>query len=365
MRIDRLTSSDFRNLIHEPLSFSPGVNLVVGENGHGKTNVLEAIYFFKFGRSFRTSRDSELIRFEEPLLRIVIEAETRVDDREAFEAAIERKGAKRIKLNGKEVPKYSELVGRYPCVLFGPHDLALTSGQPAERRRFLDMVGSLTDPGYLAVLRAYRRVLAQRNAALKTDTASALGVWTEELIEQGCHLVRRRVDVVEAIRKHMISHIEKLQVRYPIRVGYESELTNSQPADVTHQEHFAARLAGREFDEIRRGTTLVGPHRDDMTLVVDGHDLRRYGSQGQRRLVAVLLRLAELSYVEEQLREPCVLLLDDLFSELDERVVDHLKGALDDNRQIFVTSPVDLSWDAAGTQIFRVNHGQVGPVPQP
>jgi DNA replication and repair protein RecF len=246
-------------------------------------------------------------------------------------------------------------------VLFGPHDLALVSGAPAERRRFLDMTASMTDRSYLENLRSYRRVLTHRNAVLKAGSfGKARGVWDEELVKRGCELIEKRVNVVADLRSHMEPFAEALAVPYPIEMTYQSDLGGTRPDEVTHEAHFAAQLAAVESEELRRRTTLVGPHRDDVRIKAGGRDIRRFGSQGQRRLVAVLLRLAELSYLEGQLGEPCVLLLDDLFSELDPDVSEKLKDQLDSGHQIFVTSPVPLEWkNAVSIQSFLVSNGKV------
>jgi len=361
LRIDLFSSTQYRNLEHGPVEFSPRVNLFVGHNGQGKTNVLEALQFFQFGRSFRTPRDGELIRFNAPFCRFEVRVNTVDGDRDAYAASVERGDTKRIKINKEEVGRYSKMVGRYPCVLFGPQDLSLVSGYPAERRKFIDAVGSMTDQGYLQGLRDYKRVLKQRNAALKTGRSQeALGVWTEELIQKGCAVTRQRIAVLDALREALTPHVDAMKAPFVIEARYESELTEDRPEEVALEEQFAARLAAVELEEIRRRITLVGPHRDDIKLLADGWDLRRYGSQGQRRLVAVLLRLAELSYLEERLREPCVLLLDDLFSELDEATTDKLKHLLAGERQVFVTSPVALTWVEAGpARTFDVSDGRI------
>lgn len=343
------------------MTFSSGVNLIIGENGHGKTNLLEAIYLFKFGRSFRAQRDTDLISFGEPFCRVEVEAHYATGDKETFAASIERNGRKRIRLNNDDIPRLSDLVGRYPCVLFGPHDLALASGAPAERRRFLDMTGSMVDRSYLDTLRGYRRVLAQRNAALRAgDTSAARGVWAEELIKHGCALVGHRARLVAALEGQMRPHIEAMSMAKPLTLAYESELDDGRPEEVGREEHFAARLAAVESEELRRRTTLAGPHRDDLRLVLSARDLRRYGSQGERRLVAVLLRLTELSLIEGRLGEPAMLLLDDLFSELDPEVSSRLKTALGDaDRQVFVTSPIPLEWGGAPDRVIRVRAGHL------
>ncbi|MCZ6766654.1 MAG: DNA replication and repair protein RecF, partial [bacterium] len=326
-----------------------------------KTNILEALYFFKFGRSFRTKRDNDLIRFDEAFCRAEVEAEYKDGTIDRLTVAIERGGHKHLKINGEGLPKLAELVGRYPIVLFGPQDLILVAGFAVERRRFLDMTGSMTDPRYLDAVRQYRRVLNQRNASLKLGGSTReRHTWNEELIKRGCALLEKRMQLVESLKDHLTPHLSRMSVSYPLYIEYESELIADLPEGVSREENFAARLAAVEGDESRRKTTLVGPHRDDLRIVADGKDLRRFGSQGQRRLFVVLARLAELAYLENELGEPCVLLLDDLFSELDSEISGKLKHLLQDGRQIFVTSPVPIEWDGTeNVKSFQVSDGRV------
>ncbi len=365
MRIQRLATTHFRNLEHEPISFSPGVNLFVGHNGGGKTNILEALSLFKIGRSFRTHRDADLVHFGEPFCRIEVSVEKRDTGSGVFAASIERDGTKRIQMDSKEVGKLSELVGLYPCVLFGPQDLELVSGGPGERRGFLDVTGSMTDRAYFDELRGYRRVLGQRNSLLKNTRNSvsrgAREVWDEELVRRGCAVIGRRVALVHALFSHLERHVAALGAPYRVEWVYESDVLQDGPEGVTPEEQFTARLADVQDEENRRKTTLIGPHRDDLRIYLDGKEIRRFGSQGQRRLLAVLLRLTELSFVEERLGEPCVLLLDDLLSELDHDASMKLRGLLENDHQIFVTSPVDLEWGhgASVPRTFRVENGRV------
>lgn len=372
MRVDRLTCTQFRNLEPLDLSFAPGVNLFVGENGQGKTNVLEAIQFFKFGRSFRAGRDTELIRFGDAFCRAEVTSTLDAGDRETFAASIERGGAKTIKIDGKEIGRLSELVGRFPCVLFGPDDLRLVSGAPAERRRFIDMTGSMTAPGYIETARDYRRILQQRNAALKARAGEReLATWNERLIAAGSALVERRRALVDDIAREVAAHAVELRARGgSFELSYESSLLtgvgSSGDGTPTVADVFAAKLAALADEERRRATTLAGPHRDDVILRLDGTDLRAYGSQGQKRLFAVLLKLAELSYLEGQLGETCVLLLDDVFSEFDRDITNRLQLLLDGKRQVFVTSPVDLEWARSeNARVYGVHTGRVtgGEIP--
>jgi DNA replication and repair protein RecF len=371
VRVERVACTKFRNLAGESILFSPGVNLLVGGNGQGKTNILEAIHFFKFGRSFRTHRDTELIQFKEPFCRAQVVCAYDGGDRETFAVSIERDGSKRIKMADKEIDRIGDLVGHYPSVLFGPGDLALVSGEPAGRRRFLDMVGSMTDPAYIHTAREYRRILQQRNAALKSRANDyELNIWNERIAKAGSTLIEARQALTGALQKEVEAHAEEMQVDGTFAMKYESTILRETAAMAAGAENgnnvpslsdvFAVKLGALEQEERRRLTTLAGPHRDDVSLDLDGKDLRRYGSQGQRRLFAILLKLAELSHLERRLGEKCILLLDDVFSEFDAKIMGKLQHLLHGKRQIFVTSPVELEWaQAENASVHHVNAGQV------
>lgn len=370
MHIERLVCTQWRNLADQAIEFSPGVNLLIGENGHGKTNILEAIQFFKFGRSFRTHRDGELIRFGESFCRCETLAVFGSGERDPFAAAIESNGHKKITISGKAIARVSELVGRFPCVLFGPHDISIVSGEPSLRRRFVDAVGSMTDPAFMQVARDYQRILKQRNAALKARaTDSELNAWNEQIIEAGAGLIERRRQLVVNLEREVRARAGELGVRYHFALGYESSLLNEGERMAAGREEgdatpaladvFAMKLGVLEAEERRRMTTLAGPHRDDVQLRLDHNDLRKYGSQGQRRLFAILLKLAELSHLERELGEKCTLLLDDVFSEFDHHVTSRLQTLLDGSRQVFVTSPVMLEWagNSGSARVLRVREG--------
>jgi DNA replication and repair protein RecF len=363
VRIDRFEATHFRNLSDGSIEFGPGLNFVVGSNGQGKTNLLEAVYFFRFGRSFRAQVETELILFGESFCRAEV-ACTFADGRgEEFAFAIERREgrvAKTIKVNGEVLSRRADLAGRFPVVLFGPHDLRVVSGEPEHRRRFFDMIGSMTDPGYLRTAAEYRRVVEQRNAALKGRAPrDEMAAWNEQLVATGAQLVLYRRKLVESIEREMAAQARDLESPFDFTMRYDSSLYDTEISDAAALSRaFHEKLAAVAHEEARRGVTLVGPHRDDVELVRDGHDLRRFGSQGQRRLFAVLLKLAELSYLEAELREPCVLLLDDVFSEFDDSIMAKLQRLLDGERQVFVTSPVPIA-SARGARVLLVESGRV------
>ncbi|HEX5133649.1 MAG TPA: DNA replication/repair protein RecF [Candidatus Krumholzibacteria bacterium] len=345
VRVQTFRSTNLRNLASGEIGFGPGLNFLVGENGQGKTNLLEAIYFFRHGHSFRAGSDTELIRFDETFCRAEIDAEFADAHRETFTFSVERRGAKTIKIDGQILPRRTELAGRFPAVLFGPADLRIVSGEPDHRRRFFDMVGTMTDPAYLRCARDYRRALEQRNAALKARAGrDEIGAWNERLVSSGVDLISHRRELVASMEAEMNAHAAEVESPFAFAMRYESVLLEdggdeiSEQVGLTHAFH--DRLAAVAHEESRRGITLVGPHRDDIAFTLAGQDLRRFGSQGQRRLLAVLLKLAELTHLETELREPCVLLLDDVFSEFDASIMARLQRMLDGARQVFITSPV-------------------------
>jgi len=367
VRVDRFDSVNYRNLSSGPIEFGPGLNFLIGANGQGKTNLLEAIYFFRFGRSFRAQTDSELIRFDEPFCRVEVDS-TFVDGRtERFALAIERRDGgrvgKSIKVDGVLLPRRADLAGRFPAVLFGPHDLRIVSGEPEHRRRFLDMIGTMTDPAYLRAAMDYRRVMEQRNAALKARaTRGEMTAWNERLVESGSDLIIRRRDLTGAIEGETQAQANDLQSPFRFSMRYESSLlvegTLEDRASIVQRFH--SEVIRRTTEEVRRGVTLVGPHRDDLGLMMDGQDVRKFGSQGQRRLLAVLIKLAEMAYLERELREPCTLLLDDVFAEFDEAIIAKLQRLLEGARQVFVTSPVPAAV-ASRAHVLHVEGGRIVP----
>lgn len=365
MRVDRVQTANFRNLTGDTLELGPGLNVLIGENGQGKTNFLEAIHYFRFGRSFRAQSDAELIRFDEPFCRVEVNATFADGHSETFACGIERRGNsvnRTIKVAGQLLARRSDLAGRFPVVLFGPNDLRTVSGEPEHRRRFFDMVGTTTDPRYLRAANDYRRALDQRNAALKARASrDEMVAWNERLVEPGAELVLRRRELALRLEARMTAEARAIESPFEFSMRYESTLMPPEGASMEEiQQRFHERLVASASEEMRRGVTLTGPHRDDIQLCLGANDLRRYGSQGQRRLFAVLLKLAEMVHIESELRESCVLLLDDVFSEFDSAIMGRLQRLFEGARQVFVTTPVELPQrESERTRVLHVQNGRV------
>ena len=313
MFIESLDLKNFRNYSTLSLTFDPGTNVFYGNNAQGKTNILEAVNVCGTSKSYRSSKDTEMIRFDadEAHIRMKLQkggVQRRID------MHLRKSKAKGVAIDGVPIRKAAELLGLVNLVFFSPEDLNIIKRGPGGRRRFLDALISQMDPFYLHQLGSYQKVLMQRNKLLKDlpmnrSLESTLDVWDEQLISYGSYLIRSRVQMLEQLDGIVRErHSELTAGREILRLRYEPN---------TSEQEFADRLrAARERDRKFRQTT-IGPHRDDFRVEVGGIDIRHFGSQGQQRSAALSLKLAEIRMIELRVHEKPVLLLDDVLSELD------------------------------------------------
>jgi DNA replication and repair protein RecF len=350
VRLRRLSIRHFRNLGVQDLELPAGGVALVGNNAQGKSNFLEAIYYLETFRSFRGARDDQIVGFGEQVFRLAgtLAPEEGASPSMEVAAAFERRGRrKKVTVDGVEPPRMGEALGRLVAVVFSPTDVELVSGGPSGRRRFLDIVLSLTEPGYLEALQEYRRVLARRNAALKNgQTGAVVGAWNQGLIRAGAKvIVARKEWVVQRCGAFgdyyaAVSGGARAHMAYRSDVRLGGSVTAEEVA-----EAYRESLVDSAESERRRGSTLAGPHRDEVTLHLQDAradiDLRDYGSGGQRRTAALALRLVEARTMREvRGREPLVL-LDDVFAELDparsERVLELMER--EETGQVVLTAP--------------------------
>lgn len=357
MKITHAQLANFRSYESCALAPCAGVNVLLGDNGQGKTNVLEALYLTCTGRSHRTRQDRELIRWGAEAAQVSVEAERR-DGSHQVEITLPALGRRRIRIAGQEISRSGELMGHVTGVLFSPEDLRTVKDGPAERRRFVDMALSQVKPAYYYALQRYARALRQRNETLKAVAAqpafmATLDAWDEQLAEAGAALmVYRREYIARLSAVAAETHREIADGRERLEIRYAPSVTLGDDA----QSLLDALFAAREND-LRRMTTSVGAHRDDVLLLVEGRDVRAFGSQGQQRTAALAMRLAEMDVMREQLEEWPVLMLDDVMSELDpgrrRQLVSRLRGI-----QTFITCTDED--DLAGAEIgkaWRVEDG--------
>ena len=369
MQVKNIYLNNYRNYIEETLEPSGGVNIFIGANAQGKTNLIESMEYAALGRVQRASKDSELIRWEqsEAIVRIVFE-KFGVENSIAFE--INRNKNRRILVNAQPI-RIRELIGRLNVVYFSPEDLLLIKGAPAGRRRFLDAEISQASPAYFAELITYNRVLAQRNSLLKkikegVASTNGLSLWNEQLANSAARIVLKRLEVVEKlsrlaseIQSRLSDGREEMSIAYDVRgfgdLKFDSGLTST----------LAARYHNKlnELDEVDvlRGSTTLGPHLDDLKFFIEGRELRTFGSQGQQRTAVLSIKLSELEFLNEETGTYPILLLDDVMSELDSVRRNRLLDFLSRNQiQTFITAAEGSSFETAiDAAVFDIENAVV------
>lgn len=319
-----LALRDFRNLARLNVAIPDDGMAIVGENGQGKTNLLEAVYYLHLLRSARGARDVDIVRFGAAGFHISARAEGGAQHE--LSAGFERTGRrKRVKLDGAEPARLSDALGALPCVLFSPADVELVAGAPSARRRYLDILLALSSRPYLAALQRYRHALAQRNAALRSAVREGprgeqrVAVWEAPLAEHGAVLWRERVRWTEAAAPRFAAICSAIGESAPVAMRYATALEPEGTEVDDVRSALALALEAKRPLDLRRGLTHAGPHRDDLALTLDGRELRAFGSAGQQRSAAIALRLLEAETLNERLGARPLLLLDDPFAELDAR----------------------------------------------
>jgi len=358
----------YRNYNSVNLSFDNKINLIIGENAQGKTNLMEAIYLLAFTRSYRTTKDKELIHWEKNYAKI----EGRINKRNQdipLEIQLSTKG-KTAKLNHLEQKRLSNYIGAFNVVMFAPEDLNLVKGSPQVRRRFIDMEIGQIQPVYIYHLRQYQKVLKQRNHMLKelqrhnTQNLTMLEVLTEQLVEHACEIIHRRFLFIKLLRQWAIPiHKGISRDKELLRIQYEATIDVLESDSMEKIANiYSAIFKENQEKEIERGITLYGPHRDDLLFFINDHDIQKYGSQGQQRTTALSLKLAEIELIKQEVGEYPVLLLDDVLSELDQYRQSHLLDTIKDKVQTFVstTSISDIKHKTIEkADLFYVKNGEI------
>jgi len=369
MRLRELRLRQFRNYAELNLPLGDGLNIFVGENAQGKSNLLEAVYLLATSRSLRAGRESEMIRRDAEMAAVSAEVLREREGDVELELSVFQTDKKAVRVNGVRRQRVIELLGQFNAVFFGALDLGIVSGEPALRRRYLNLDISQISPKYCFDLAAYKKVLDQRNRLLRDLRErpyrdSGLDAWNEQLIRYGAPLIEKRRFFVERlapladeIHRDLSDGREALEVRYLSNIplpegGGAPEIANA----------FRAEIDRAAADETRRGVTLVGLQRDDLQFLINGVDARTYGSQGQQRTVVLSLKLAEFRLMEEYVGESPVMLLDDVMSDLDDIRRKHLLGWMHRRCQTFLTCtnlrafPDDI---LCASTIFHVRAGTV------
>ncbi|HEY9639526.1 MAG TPA: DNA replication/repair protein RecF [Coleofasciculaceae cyanobacterium] len=376
MYLKNLHLKSFRNYRDQQVEFVAPKTILVGENAQGKSNLLEAVELLATLRSHRALRDRELILESESAGQITATLDRQVG---AVDLGIilRSNGRRTVSLNGEGLKRQLDFLGVMNAVQFSSLDLDLVRGSPSERRNWLDTLLTQLEPVYAYILQQYNTVLRQRNALLKQQRLpqeplwrvaeaaepAQLAIWDAQLAAIGCRVIRRRARVVERLaplaqhwHQAISNSTELLEVRYAPNVQLEQD----DPALV--QQAFLDKLQTKAIAEQHQGTTLVGPHRDEVEFIINHTPARQYGSQGQQRTLVLALKLAELKLIEAVVGEPPLLLLDDVLAELDLNRQNKLLDTIQDRFQTLITTTHLGSFDAQwlkSSQILTVQAGQI------
>ncbi|MCQ2500586.1 MAG: DNA replication/repair protein RecF [Lachnospiraceae bacterium] len=357
MYIKSLECKNFRNYDSLCATFDPGTNVFYGDNAQGKTNILEGMYLCGTTKSHRGNKDKEMIRFgeEEAHIRMVLH---RKNADHKIDMHLRQNKTKGVAIDGLPIRKASELFGIVNFVFFSPEDLNIIKNGPAERRKFVDSEMCQLNKLYMSELSSYNKVLAQRNKLLKDMAfspalAATLSVWDEQLISYGKNLIRQREVFIRQL--NTISgeiHSQLTGGKEEIQILYEPD---------TSADSFEENLAANREKDLRYKMSSVGPHRDDICVLVNGIDIRKYGSQGQQRSAALSLKLSEIRMIRTIVKTTPVLLLDDVLSELDSNRQRYLLNSIKDIQTFITCTGMDdlLENDFPIDRIFRVVNGTI------
>lgn len=366
MHINQLILKDYRNYQDLDLNFSENLNVIYGMNGQGKTNILEAIFVAGFGSSFRTKRDKELINSASTETYIRAELSKSYGDY-TIEYTLKKDLKKEIKVNKNHLKKRSELFGHLNVVVFSPEDLKLIKEGPSERRRFIDREISNLKKKYCADLIEYHRILSQRNALIKKSrhkqsNLDMISIWDEQLASVGTSLMLERKAFIEKLNEVSYKlHLQITEEKEEIKLKYLPNIkVNSAEYDKIYME-FLNKLTQQLSNDVDKGYTTVGPHRDDLDIRVNGIDVKTYGSQGQQRTAALSLKLSEIEIIYDEIGEYPVLLLDDVMSELDKKRQNDLLKSLKSLQTIITITDTESIIDAylKEANVIKIHNGQV------
>lgn len=357
MIIKSLELADFRNYDELNISFDKGTNILYGDNAQGKTNILEAIYVSATTKSHKGSKDKEIVNFnkEEAHIRTYLEKE---DVEYRVDMHLRKNKSKGIAIDGQKIKKAADLLGLLNVVFFSPEDLAIIKNGPSERRRFADMELCQLDSFYLYNLNHYNKIINQRNKLLKDmyfnpGLKETLNIWDSQLVSFGSKIIERR----ELFSKQLCEIIGEIHSKLS---GGKEELIVKYEPDVSIEE-FETKMRENQERDIRAKMTQAGPHRDDFSFIVNGIDIRKFGSQGQQRTAALSLKLSEIELVKKVAKDTPVLLLDDVLSELDSNRQNYLLNSIGDIQTIITCTGLDefVNNRFEINKIFKVTNGVV------
>lgn len=350
----------FRNIENETVTFSPGVNLLYGNNAEGKTNLLEAIYYFARGKSFRGAIDRELCGFSKPFYEI--EASFTGGGRQR--TLLYRYGGKEKirKINGAPADSAADMIGHFRAVLFHPEHLSLVKGSPALRREFMNIAISQVDPSYISVYAAYQKILDNRNSLLKMASkglpieGDEIAVWSERLASYAARIAFARYRYIERLAPYAHNILSDISAgRENLNISYECEFQDETIPILS--EMYATLFMSDIRREIAAGFTVFGPHHDDIGITIGNHPAREFASQGQQRSITLAMKLSEGEVSNDISGEYPVFLFDDVMSELDSGRRQYLLSSLGE-RQLIVTACDERDFTVENARLIKTHGGK-------
>ena len=359
MFIKRLQMLNYRNYNVLDINLGPHVNVFMGDNAQGKTNILEGIYYCAFARSHRTSKDRELINWnaDNALLSVMVGRE-RLDKR--IDISILKDGKKAIQINKIKIKKIGELFGNFNVVMFSPEDLKIIKDSPGVRRKFIDMELCQLNPKYYYNLVQYNKVLNERNSILRNRNINkdVLDVYDMQLVEFGYNIIIDRLEYIEKLNKYSAKiHSDITSGKERIEFKYISTIKDLENI----KENFYSLLEKNRVRDCERGITSVGPHRDDFTVLINDIDTKSYGSQGQQRTAVLTIKFSSLKIIKELTGEHPVLLLDDVLSELDFSRKRYILSTIGDIQTIITCTGIEDLYEYLDdkSKVFKVKDGEI------
>ena len=368
MRIKKIQAENFRNLENIKIEFSDGINIIYGNNAQGKTNIIEAIYVFSFGKSFRATKEIELLKFDKDYFLSKIDIIKKDRDTEMSFGFDKITNKKMIKINGVIQKKVSDIIGKLNIVVFKPEDIKIVTDSPTIRRKYIDFVISSISKSYLDNITKYKKVLEERNNLLKeikirfkgskklleTDQ-NLLDVYDKLLSKLNIDIYNERNKIINKLNTYIYDIHLKLTENYTKSENLHIKYVSNVAEDI---EKMYNNLSKSRLNDISKGYTSLGIHRDDYIISINSLDVSIYGSQGQKKSSIISLKLSELKVIEEVIGEKPVLLLDDYMSELDEKRRLKFLDIIEDI-QIIITTTHKISIDGKENTYFYVDNGKI------
>ena len=347
MYLQKLTLKNFRVFSDIDITFKNGINIISGPNGQGKTSILESIYYLALTRSFRSINDKNVIMFNNDYFSI--NGDILFEKNKHMNAILSysTNEKKQLYLNKKKIDKFSAYVGKIPCVLLTLNDLKLTMGLPSNRRNFMDVLLSQVSPVYLQNLKAYKKIVQHRNKLLNENSGNhdqnQMEAWNKQLVEYGSYIVNDRNKFIGFMNSNINDYYNKFSnFKEEISIKYNPSFKIKSNSDSIQEimNQFQKKLNKVKLVEEEKRTTIIGPHRDDLDFLKDNKSFKEYGSQGENKTLIIVLKILEWLYVTNQNKKSPLMLLDDIFGELDRSRISGLLNFLDGIGQSFITTTI-------------------------